>query len=195
VLTQVKEAYAELALLRRSQAALAGPLLSCPLAFRILRVALGARSPNRRRFNVWRPCWFGWEPVVGQLRHGLYLTDVAAIAITAIQPMMISAIIAPSVILAFSLNVVRLSIFASKRQLGLTFRCASHPAEIPYAAFDGDRPVCAPRISTPQCFMSSLIATPMTRNGVRQSLAASVTTGESGQLTNLEQDARSRTGR
>jgi hypothetical protein len=29
------------------------------LAFRILRVAVGARSPNRRRFNVWRPCWFG----------------------------------------------------------------------------------------------------------------------------------------
>jgi hypothetical protein len=42
-----------------------------------------------------------------------YLTDVAAIAITAIHPTMSSAIIAPRVIRAFSLNVERLLIFAS----------------------------------------------------------------------------------
>jgi hypothetical protein len=49
-------------------------------------------------------------------RGGSYLTDVAAIAITAIHPTMISAIIAPRVILAFSLKVVGLCIFDSKKR-------------------------------------------------------------------------------
>lgn len=46
-------------------------------------------------------------------RGVIYLTDVAAIAITAIHPTMSNATIAPRVIRAFSLNVERLFIFAS----------------------------------------------------------------------------------
>ena len=44
-------------------------------------------------------------PVVSLRQHLPHLTDVAAIAITAIQATMISAMAAPRVILAFSLNV------------------------------------------------------------------------------------------
>jgi hypothetical protein len=78
--------------------------------------------------------------------------------------MMISAIIAPSVILAFSLNVVRLSIFASKALTRPYFSVRQPPSRkyLTRPSMGTGLFVHLGRIP-PQCFMSSLIATPMIR--------------------------------